>query len=296
MAKGTISSWSCDPSTNGFQFTSDYVLGPNGEERTQLDGQGNWQRTNVHVGAKLIGTYDLVNGQPALHFHLEDPLGTRRMQVRGMSTTLGQPETDFQSLPFGDGFAPSVDPYAAPTAVDASPLHFTGKERDAESGNDYFEARYYSSAMGRFMSPDWSAKEEPVPYAKLDNPQSLNLYSYVYNNPLAKADPDGHCPQCLVWGEQLVEEATESPAGQYVLGAIAAGATAGAGWLAENGGRPGNSAMAPELWMNKDGTSIYSSGSQKSQQSAPAPASGQSTPASPQEPNKDQGGGNSKKP
>ena len=38
---------------------------------------------------------------------------------------------------------------------------YTGKERDAESGNDYFEARYYSSAMGRFMSPDWSAKEDP---------------------------------------------------------------------------------------------------------------------------------------
>jgi RHS repeat-associated protein len=69
---------------------------------------------------------------------------------------------------------------------------FTGKERDAESGLDYFEARYYSSTMGRFMSPDWSAKEEPVPYAKLDDPQSLNLYAYAGNNPLARIDPDGH--------------------------------------------------------------------------------------------------------
>jgi RHS repeat-associated protein len=68
----------------------------------------------------------------------------------------------------------------------------TGKERDSESGNDYFGARYYSSAMGRFMSPDWSAKAEPVPYAKLDNPQSLNLYAYVLNNPLSHVDPDGH--------------------------------------------------------------------------------------------------------
>jgi len=61
---------------------------------------------------------------------------------------------------------------------------FTGKERDSESGNDYFGARYYASSMGRFLSPDWSAKAEPVPYAKLDNPQSLNLYAYVLNNPL----------------------------------------------------------------------------------------------------------------
>lgn len=51
--------------------------------------------------------------------------------------------------------------------------------------------------MGRFMSPDWSAQEEPVPYAKLDDPQSLNLYSYELNNPLSKADPDGHCPFCI---------------------------------------------------------------------------------------------------
>jgi hypothetical protein len=42
------------------------------------------------------------------------------------------------------------------------------------------------------MSPDWAAKAEPVPYAKLDDPQSLNLYSYVLNNPLNRADLDGH--------------------------------------------------------------------------------------------------------
>jgi RHS repeat-associated protein len=74
------------------------------------------------------------------------------------------------------------------------PYHFTGKERDAESGNDYFEARHYNSAAGRFLSPDWSAKEEPVPYAKLDDPQSLNLYSYVRNNPMTSVDVDGHWP------------------------------------------------------------------------------------------------------
>ncbi|MGB6975766.1 MAG: RHS repeat-associated core domain-containing protein [Terracidiphilus sp.] len=69
---------------------------------------------------------------------------------------------------------------------------FTGKERDAETGNDYFGARYYANNMGRWFSPDWSAKVEPVPYSKLDDPQSLNLYAYVLNNPLALADADGH--------------------------------------------------------------------------------------------------------
>ena len=68
----------------------------------------------------------------------------------------------------------------------------TGKERDSESGNDYFGARYYASTMGRWLSPDWAAKAMPVPYAKLDNPQSLNLYAYVGNNPLIRFDVDGH--------------------------------------------------------------------------------------------------------
>ncbi len=69
---------------------------------------------------------------------------------------------------------------------------FTGKERDSESNLDNFGARYDSSAMGRFMTPDWAAKATPIPYATLDNPQSLNLYGYVLNNPVSHIDPDGH--------------------------------------------------------------------------------------------------------
>ena len=53
---------------------------------------------------------------------------------------------------------------------------FSGKERDTESGNDYFGARYYNSATGRWLSPDWSAGVQPVPYASLSNPQSLTLH------------------------------------------------------------------------------------------------------------------------
>jgi RHS repeat-associated protein len=56
---------------------------------------------------------------------------------------------------------------------------FTGKERDTESGLDYFGARFYASSMRRWMSPDWADKPEAAPYSKLDNPQTLNLYGYV---------------------------------------------------------------------------------------------------------------------
>lgn len=56
----------------------------------------------------------------------------------------------------------------------------------------YFGARYYSPSLGRFLTPDWSSTPEPIPYANLENPQSLNLYSYVLNNPVSNTDPDGH--------------------------------------------------------------------------------------------------------
>jgi hypothetical protein len=46
--------------------------------------------------------------------------------------------------------------------------------------------------MGRWMTPDWAKTPEGVPYADLSNPQSLNLYEYVGNNPLSRFDPDGH--------------------------------------------------------------------------------------------------------
>jgi hypothetical protein len=47
-------------------------------------------------------------------------------------------------------------------------------------------------STGRFMSPDWSSDPDPVPYADFTNPQSLNLYGYVDNNPLSYFDPTGH--------------------------------------------------------------------------------------------------------
>jgi hypothetical protein len=70
---------------------------------------------------------------------------------------------------------------------------------------DYFLARYYSSAQGRFTSPDEftggpvelfdfaaAASNNPTFYADIQEPQSLNKYQYAYNNPLIYIDPNGH--------------------------------------------------------------------------------------------------------
>ena len=73
---------------------------------------------------------------------------------------------------------------------------FTGKERDAETGLDYFGARYMSAAQGRFTSPD-------APFADQhpSDPQSWNLYAYGRNNPMAFVDPTGNAVE-LVGSEE----------------------------------------------------------------------------------------------
>jgi RHS repeat-associated protein len=57
----------------------------------------------------------------------------------------------------------------------------------------YFGARFYDPNQPRFMTADWADKPEAVPYSDLADPQSLNLYTYVRNNPVSRTDPDGHC-------------------------------------------------------------------------------------------------------
>jgi RHS repeat-associated protein len=78
------------------------------------------------------------------------------------------------------------------TNNDSNHYKFTGKERDSETGLDYFGARHYSNGLGRFITPDWSAAPVPVPYADLTDPQSLNQYTYVRNVPTSRVDADGH--------------------------------------------------------------------------------------------------------
>jgi RHS repeat-associated protein len=63
-------------------------------------------------------------------------------------------------------------------------LYFTTYERDAESSNDYAQARFYRWLLGRFLSPD------PLSGSTGD-PQSLDRYTYVENNPINFIDPTG---------------------------------------------------------------------------------------------------------
>jgi RHS repeat-associated protein len=193
IAKGTITSWSCDTSSNGFTPTASYILDQNNQQLTEMDWNGSTvqsSHTNVWAAGTLIATYsdpDLSQSQTAvLDFQFGDWLGTRRV----LTDFTGNPEETCHSLPYGDG----EDCMPTPTE------HlFTQHERDAETGNDYFKYRYYASSMGRWLSPDPSG----LMYANPADPQSFNLYNYVGNNPLTRVDLLGLCWRGFSWACNL---------------------------------------------------------------------------------------------
>ena len=123
-----------------------------------------------------------------LNWLITDHLGTAHIVI-DLSGSLTSTRR-FDYLPFGEelttahGVRDTTPGYTA-SAADLVRQKFTGKERDNETGLDYFGARYYSSKQGRFTGPDTFG-------GTADNPQSLNLYSYVNNNPLRAIDPSGH--------------------------------------------------------------------------------------------------------
>ncbi len=164
---------------NNFTLTKQFLRTASSNQDTELDGSGNWVHTNIFGDGGLTATYWNNAGTPTLSYNFSDWLGTKRMQATGNNPSML--EEFSKSYPYGNYLSTSG------SGGDETEHHFTGKERDAESGLDYFGARYYGSSMGRFSSPDPSG----LVFADPTNPQSFNLYGYVQNNPLINIDPNG---------------------------------------------------------------------------------------------------------
>jgi RHS repeat-associated protein len=108
------------------------------------------------------------------YFQQSDWQGTQRMLTNYAGTVLSR----YYSNPFGDGYSAG--------GQDDNRLHYALTEHDAESGTDHAQYRQYDTSVGNWMSMD--------PYAgsyDWSNPQSLNRYSYVGNNPNSFSDPTG---------------------------------------------------------------------------------------------------------
>ena len=114
---------------------------------------------------------------PKTEFYHTDALGSIRAVTEVGSSTVTR--NDF--FPFGERTpAGTLDPAVTQRL-------FTGKERDAETGLDYFGARYYASQSGRFRTVDPVLDVDQA----VTNPQLWNRYAYTTNNPLRRLDPDG---------------------------------------------------------------------------------------------------------
>jgi RHS repeat-associated protein len=147
--------------------------------------------TTVYIfsGSKVIAEYD--NGtapsSPSREYVYSggallvkiDSSGTRYYHQDHLSNRLvtdsnGNTLTQLGHYPFGESW------YNASN----DKLLFTTYERDAESGNDYALMRYGINSLARFSSPD------PLSGSR-GNPQSLNRYAYVHNDPINSTDPSG---------------------------------------------------------------------------------------------------------
>ncbi len=154
-----------------------------GQVMAETDSAGSWTNYVFFAGQRLARNVPQPSPNPAdIKFYITDHLHSTAVFADQSGAIVDDNDfTPWGVLVQGVGVNGSNNHYK-----------FTGKERDQESGLDYFGARYYSSALGRFISSDWSAVPAPVPYADLRDPQSLNLYSYVRNRPTKVVDEDGH--------------------------------------------------------------------------------------------------------
>ena len=169
----------------------------------RYDGEGRRIEKEVVGGATTTYVYNVL-GQLLAEFGgtapeargtrylTPDSLGSTRVVTGdGIDGTAPVVLSRHDYLPFGQEIEPSrgnrnaVSGYTADLA-DGPTQKFTGKERDSESRLDYFGARYFGGAGGRFTSVDpENAGADPI------DPQSWNGYSYVLNMPLNLIDPTG---------------------------------------------------------------------------------------------------------
>jgi len=185
---GNTATYSYDPDGNRVQkIQSTGIYGdPAGTWQFLYDQSGRMiQRFNgtLWQGNVFVGARHLAALGGGTYFQHSDWLGTQRLQTVYQYITNPWYYNYCASLPFGDGLTCKNGRGVVGDSV-VTPLHFTGKEHDFESGLDYFGARFDSSSLGRFMSPD------PLGGHRVD-PQTLNKYSYVRNNPLRYTDPTG---------------------------------------------------------------------------------------------------------
>lgn len=160
-----------------------FIYGIGGQLIAEFDTvSGGVKKEYVYGSNGLLATIEPVTGT---RYTTSDHLSTPRVVTNSAGAVVSR--HDYQ--PFGEelglvGGRTTQQGYIA----DNVRQKFTSKERDSETGLDYFGARYYASNHGRFTSRDAITNTK----YHIVNPQKWNAYSYVLNNPLILVDPDGN--------------------------------------------------------------------------------------------------------
>lgn len=134
-------------------------------------------------GAVALAGVPTHAGAQNVEYYHTDAIGN----VRAVTNQAQQVVERHDYLPYGEEWCPGPPAGVCGSVTPGQAKRFTGKERDPETGLDYFGARYYGSKIGRFTTTD------PV-YTWPENlvdPQRWNRYAYARNNPLRYIDPDG---------------------------------------------------------------------------------------------------------
>lgn len=167
--------------------TTTYHYDANGRRMSKLDPSGTMIYAYDARG-QLATKYSTMPNAAAIRQYVQsDALGWTRLVAGGGGAVV----ICHDCLPFRAEILASVDSRPSCHSGSGSLTHwFTGKERDAETGLDWFATRYMSSAQGRFTSPD-----SLLSSGRPEQPQSWNRYAYVLNNPLRFTDPTGQQEQ-----------------------------------------------------------------------------------------------------
>jgi RHS repeat-associated protein len=183
-ANGTTYSYDGDGRRAAKVNSKYYWYGSGGEILAETDYSGNLQSEYVFFAGKRVA---LVPASGDKLYYIEDMLGSSRVISK------------VTALCYDGDFTPYGGERSYTNSC-AQNYKFEGKERDTETQNDDFGAREYSWRFGRWLSSDWSSTPEAVPYANLSNPQTLNLYAMVSDDPESFADLDGHKDAAYYFG------------------------------------------------------------------------------------------------
>ncbi len=142
-------------------------------EHFQVKAEAGTAESTNYIFAGTLRIAKITDGT-TLYFH-KDHLGSSSV----LTDISGLPVEQTAYLPYGHE--------RSRTGSDLSDYKFTDQEKDRETGLYNYDARLYDPVLGRFTMADTLLPD-------LYNPQALNRYAYVLNNPLIYTDPTGHYP------------------------------------------------------------------------------------------------------